>query len=86
MVDRMTRDGAANYATNQEFRTVMIVDYFAKRLGRQASFVSLDKICDERPSWLILEGPIDRQSQFVEAVPTCASAYERVDASTSWGL
>ncbi|TJV69057.1 MAG: hypothetical protein E5X76_26350 [Mesorhizobium sp.] len=86
MVDRMTRDGAANYATNQEFRTVMTVDYFAKRLGRQASFVSLDKICDERPSWLILEGPIDRQPQYVEAVPTCRSAYERVDASTSWGL
>ncbi|AZO14524.1 hypothetical protein EJ069_07125 [Mesorhizobium sp. M2A.F.Ca.ET.043.05.1.1] len=44
VVDRMTRDGAANYATNQEFRTVMTVDYFAKRLGRQASFVSVDKI------------------------------------------
>lgn len=33
MVDRMTRDGPANYATNQQFRTVMTVDYFAKRLG-----------------------------------------------------
>lgn len=86
VVDRVTRDGAANYATNQEFRTVMTVDYFAKRLGRQASFVSVDKICDERPSWLILKGPIDRQPQHLEAVPTCRSAYERVDASTSWGL
>jgi hypothetical protein len=28
-VDKMTRDGAADYATNQEFRTVMTVDYFA---------------------------------------------------------
>ncbi|TPL05581.1 MULTISPECIES: hypothetical protein [unclassified Mesorhizobium] len=86
MVDKMTRDGPADYATNQEFRTVMIVDYFAKRLGRQASFVAEDKICDERPSWLILEGAIDRQPQYVDAVPDCMSTYERVDASTSWGL
>ncbi|WP_141246057.1 hypothetical protein [Mesorhizobium sp. WSM3859] len=86
MVDRMTRDGAADYAANQEFRTVMTVDYFAKRLGRQASVVAMDKICDRHPSWLILEGSIDRQPQYVDLVPACRSAYERVDASTSWGL
>lgn len=86
MVDKMTRDGAADYATNQEFRTVMIVDYFAERLGRQASFVATGKMCDRRPSWLILEGPIDRQPQHVDAAPDCGLAYERVEASTSWGL
>ncbi|MDX8477817.1 hypothetical protein RFN28_04895 [Mesorhizobium sp. VK24D] len=86
MVDKITRDGATSYATNQTFRTVMTVDYFAKRLGRQASVVAQDKMCDERPSWLILEGAIDRQPQYVDRAPNCSLSYERVEASPSWGL
>ncbi|WP_189599497.1 hypothetical protein, partial [Mesorhizobium sp. M4B.F.Ca.ET.169.01.1.1] len=80
------RNGATSYASNQDFRIAVIVNYFAKRLGRQSLLVAADKICDERPSWLILEGSIDRQPQYVDAAPACRSAYERVDASTSWGL
>jgi hypothetical protein len=56
MVDEMTRSGAATYATNADFRTGMVVDYFAARMGRQASLVTQDKICAGRADWLVLEG------------------------------
>ncbi|MBZ9794491.1 hypothetical protein [Mesorhizobium sp. ES1-4] len=85
-VEEMTRGGATGYASNQDFRIAVIVNYFAKRMGRQPSLVAADKICDERPSWLILEGATDRQPEHVAATSDCMLAYDRVDASTSWGL
>jgi hypothetical protein len=86
MVEQMTANGAATYASNQDFRTAMIVDYFAQRMGRRASLVSGDKMCGERPAWLILEGAVDEQPQHLDPTPACALAYERSDASRNWGL
>jgi hypothetical protein len=86
MVDEVTKDGAATYASNHDFRTAMTVDYFAERMGRRASLVAKDRLCAERPAWLIIEGDIDEQSQRVEPASGCALAYERTDASRNWGL
>ncbi|TGT42593.1 hypothetical protein [Mesorhizobium sp. M8A.F.Ca.ET.165.01.1.1] len=86
IVEEMTRNGATSYASNQDFRIAVIVNYFAKRLGRQSLLVAADKICDERPSWLILEGAVDQQPEHVAAPSGCLLTYDRVDASTSWGL
>ena len=84
MVDEMTKSGAATYATNADFRTGMVVDYFAARMGRQASLVTQDRICAGRADWLILEG--DTQKQPERVAFDCALAYERAGASTFWGL
>lgn len=84
MVDEMTKSGAATYATNADFRTGMVVDYFAARIGRQASLVTQDKICAGRADWLILEGDTQKQPERVDF--DCALAYERAGASTFWGL
>ncbi|WP_421912930.1 hypothetical protein [Mesorhizobium sp.] len=86
IVERMTRDGSATYASNHDFRTGMVVDHFAARLDRQASLVPQGKVCAERPAWLILEGPPDNQAQHVTPEANCTLAYERVAASASWGL
>ncbi|TPI23035.1 hypothetical protein [Mesorhizobium sp. B4-1-1] len=84
MVGEMTKSGAATYATNADFRTGMVVDYFAMRMGRQASLVTQDKICAGRAEWLILEGDPQKQPERVDF--DCALAYERAAASTFWGL
>jgi hypothetical protein len=84
MVDEMTNSGAATYATNADFRTGMVVDYFAARKDRQASLVPQDKICAGRAEWLILEGDPQKQPEHVGF--DCALAYQRAGASTFWGL
>ncbi|MDX8460175.1 hypothetical protein [Mesorhizobium humile] len=84
IVDEMTRSGAATYATNADFRTGMVVDYFAARMGRQASLVTQDKICAGRADWLVLEGDPQKLPERVGF--DCALAYERAGASTYWGL
>lgn len=84
IVAAMTKNGAATYATNADFRTGMVVDYFAARMGRQASLVTQDKICAGRADWLILEGDTEKQPARVGF--DCALAYERAGASTCWGL
>ncbi len=35
IVERMTSNGAAAYASNKEFRTGKVVDFFAAREGRE---------------------------------------------------
>ncbi len=85
MVEQMTRNGAATYASNHGFLTGMVADFFAARLGRQASLVPLGRLCAERPEWLILEGVPDSQTQHVMPETGCTLAYERVDASANWG-
>ncbi|TPJ72571.1 hypothetical protein [Mesorhizobium sp. B2-7-1] len=84
MVDEMTKGGAATYATNADFRTGMMVDYFAARMGRQASLVTQDRICAGRAEWLILEGDLQKQPERVDF--DCALAYERAGTSALWGL
>lgn len=85
IVEQVTQ-GSATYGSNQDFRTSMIVDYFAERSGRHASLVTDDKICSERPDWLILEGAADTQVQNVQPMPGCALFYGHAEASPSWGL
>ncbi|TIW17832.1 MAG: hypothetical protein E5V65_14280 [Mesorhizobium sp.] len=85
MVDRITRDGPATYGSNSDFRTAMVVDYFAIRSSRKASLVPQKSLCAERPDWLIYEGDPDSQPASVE--PKCADlAYDRAGASRYWGL
>lgn len=86
MVEQMTRSGDATYATNHDFRTGMVVNYFAERLGRPASLVGRDMICSERPVWLILEGTADNQLQNIQPASACVVNYARVDDSANWGL
>ncbi|RAZ89710.1 hypothetical protein DPM33_16090 [Mesorhizobium hawassense] len=84
MVDEMTKNGATTFATNVDFRTGMVVDYFAARKGRQASLITQDKICAGRADWLILEGDPQKQPERVDF--DCALAYQRADDSAFWGL
>jgi hypothetical protein len=86
IIEQMTQDGATSYASNHDFRTATVVGYFTRRMGRQASFVPTDKMCEERPTWLILEDAVGKQPQHVEPVPGCVLAYERTAGSTHWGL
>lgn len=86
MVDEMTRNGAAAYASNSDFRTAMVVDYFAARTDRRAWLVPENRMCADRPAWLILEGDVDKQAEHVEPTAACALAYERADASRHWGF
>ena len=85
MVERVTRNGPATYASNSEFRTGMIVHYFAVRSGRKASLVPQKRLCAERPDWLIHEGDPDSQPASVK--PECDDlAYDRAGSSRYWGL
>ena len=85
VVERVTQNGAATYASNSEFRTAMVVDYFAARSGRKALLVPQNRLCAERPEWLIYEGDPDSPRASVE--PKCDDlAYDRAGSSRYWGL
>lgn len=86
MVDQMTRGGDSTYASSHDLRTGMVVNYFADRIGGQASLVPAEKMCSQPPDWLILEGGAHEQFQSVQPSPSCVLAFERTDAATSWGL
>jgi hypothetical protein len=84
MVERMTREGPAAYVSNQELRTVMTVDFFASRLGREARFVPRQEWCSGRAEWLILDGEIEPSPSVRPA--DCAPAYDRVESSRPWSF
>jgi hypothetical protein len=85
IVDRMTRDGPAAYASNKEFRTSKIVAFFAKRQGRQADLVKAEDWCAKKPDWLIVEIRSEPPKP-VEKPPGCDLFYEHVETAKSWGL
>ncbi|WFP60815.1 MULTISPECIES: hypothetical protein [unclassified Mesorhizobium] len=85
IVEKVTANGTATYASNSSFRTVMVVDYFAARSNRKASLVPQSKVCAERPGWLIYEGDPDAQPVTIE--PKCGDlVYDRAESSRYWGL
>ncbi|WP_154674527.1 hypothetical protein [Mesorhizobium erdmanii] len=86
MVGQMTPNGDTTYASGHDLRTGIVVDYFAGRLGRQASLVPADKMCSQPPDWLILEGGAHEQFQYVQPSSSCVLAFERTDAATAWGF
>ncbi|MER9682360.1 hypothetical protein NKJ23_24065 [Mesorhizobium sp. M0184] len=86
IVDEMTRKGATTYASDGNFRTPIVVNYFAARMDRRALLVPDDGMCTERPAWLVLEGDVDKQAEHVQPTAACALAYERADASRHWGF
>lgn len=85
MVAQVAQDADATYASNHDFRTSMVVDHFAGRAGLKASLVTNEKICSNRPRWLILEAAAGIQLQNIQP-NNCAVSYVLVDATTSWGL
>jgi hypothetical protein len=85
IVDRMTREGPAVYASNKEFRTSKLVAFFAEQQGRQAYLVKADDWCAEKPDWLIVEIQSEPPKP-VEKAPGCDLAYEHAETSATWGL
>ena len=85
MVDRMTRDGTASYAASNDFRTAKVVDFFARRQGRDISLVKADNWCAEQPDWLINEIRAEPPKP-IEKAPGCDLVYERVEVTETWGL
>lgn len=85
IVDRMTSDGPANYASSNEFRTPKIVRFFAARLDREARLVPAGEWCAKRPAWLIVEvkGSLPPDS---ESAPGCGLIYDLAETTESWGL
>jgi hypothetical protein len=84
IVDRMTREGPAAYASNKEFRTSKLVAFFARRQGRQADLVKAEDWCAEKPDWLIVEIQSEPPKP-LELAPGCDLAYEHVETSATWG-
>jgi hypothetical protein len=81
----MTSNGAAAYASNKEFRTGKVVDFFAAREGREAHLVLAANWCGERPDWLIIELRSEPPAT-VEHAPGCDLVYDHVETSDPWGL
>lgn len=85
IVDRMTRDGPATYASNKEFRTQKVVDFFTARQRRQADLVEAADWCAKEPDWLILEIRSEPPKR-IETAPGCGLSYELLEETKTWGL
>jgi hypothetical protein len=85
IVETMTREGAADYASSNDFRTPKVVDFFASRLDRDAHLVPSGDWCARAPDWLLVEMK-EGTPAATEHAPGCNLTYDRVEATRSWGL
>jgi hypothetical protein len=85
IVERITRDGPAAYASNKEFRARKVVDFFAARKGREARLVEAAEWCAQEPDWLIFEVRFEPPKP-VETAPGCGLSYELLGGTRTWGL
>ncbi len=52
-VQAMTRNGPARYGTDDAFRNPMVVDFYASRLGVDATYVPAGSWCAGSPDWYL---------------------------------
>jgi len=85
IVDRVTSSGPTTYASNKEFRTRKVVDFFAARGGSEARLVEAADWCAKEPDWLIVEVRAEPPKQ-VETAPGCGLSYALVEETRTSAL
>jgi hypothetical protein len=86
---RMTENGGIIYASDHNFRTSMVVNYYSHRLGVFAKNVAGKDWCREPPHWYIIENPdsaLLAYDEFEAKFPACALRLRRTDLFPYWGL
>jgi hypothetical protein len=86
-VARMAEHGAFVYGSDHDFRTPLLVDFFARRQGVTAHHASLAEWCRTTPQWLLIENPTTQARADLDVTaPTCALHYRRDALFSAWGL
>ncbi len=87
-VEAMTASGPARYASNDDFRNAMIVDFYAARLGRKATLVKQDEWCAAPPDWYVAYSFSHAAPPAkVTAGPTaCPAMFGQPAVYSFWGL
>jgi hypothetical protein len=86
-VARMAQHGAFVYGGDHDFRTPMLVNFFAGHRGVSAQYVTLADWCRTTPEWLLIEDPtIQARTELDVNAPTCALHYRRDGVFPAWGL
>jgi 4-amino-4-deoxy-L-arabinose transferase-like glycosyltransferase len=85
VLTEMTWDDDASYASSNAFRTQMMIAFYARRTGREATLVRTADMCARRPQWFILEVR-DSVLPDTEEVPECDLIYDGVLLTEKWGM
>jgi hypothetical protein len=81
----MARDGRFSYASDHEFRTRTVVDFFAAKRGIAADYVRPDEWCRSPPQFMVIED-IDTALRFGHldlGPPQCRLGFERGESFAS---
>jgi hypothetical protein len=84
-VARMAALGPFVYGSDHDFRTPMLVNFYARRQGVVGQYVKFSDWCRTAPEWLVME---DRKTQQREdlVVPECSLRFVRQGLFPAWGL
>lgn len=88
-VTDMATSGRIVYVTDNAFRTPIVIEYYAKKLGIGTSYVGGPNWCAARPDWVVIENPLSpvlAHTQVVMTVPGCELRINRTAAYPFWGL
>jgi hypothetical protein len=86
-VARMAEQGAFAYGGDHDFRTPLLVNFFAGRQGATAHYVPLAEWCRTTPQWLLIEDPnVQARTKLDVNAPTCSLHYRRDGLFPAWGL
>jgi hypothetical protein len=81
----MARDGRFSYASDHEFRTRTVVDFFTGRRGIAADYVRAEDWCRSPPQFMVIEDATTAQrfAHLDFGAPQCALGFERGESFTS---
>ncbi len=88
-VSRMAENGRIIYSSDNDFRTPMVVKFYAHKLGVFTDYVHISDWCTDTPDWYIVENPDNPILAFSHAIvrlPTCMLQLSRTDTFSYWGL
>ena len=81
----MARDGRFSYASDHEFRTRTVVDFFAGKRGITADYVRAEDWCRSPPQFMVIEnaGTARHFAHLDFGTPQCALGFERGESFAS---
>jgi hypothetical protein len=81
----MARDGRFSYASDHEFRTRTVVDFFARKRGITADYVRVADWCRSPPLFMVIEDPetAQRNAHLDFGAPQCRLGFDRGESFAS---
>ena len=84
-IGHMARDGRFSYASDHEFRTRTVVDFFTGKRGIAADYVHPDAWCESPPQFMVIDdaGTARRFAHLDLGTPRCPLGFERGESFVS---